>query len=934
MAGPIARWRRWSGALLLAALTTAATAQDPAQAFRDLPAAEAPERIGRILSERFVAGPYANFNNPAPATYITYPEVCTWYGALRYAQLANQPDLQQALIRRFDPILGPEAKLIPAVTNVDFAVFGALPLELALQTGERRYLDLGLRIAHEQWAAPSADHLAGLPPDAREIAVGAVAEGLSWHTRYWIDDMFMITLLQAQAYRATGDSVFIDRSAREMVSYLDRMQQPGGLFHHAPDVPFYWARGNGWFAAGMTELLLALPSDHPSHPRILRGYHTMMAALLEYQAPSGMWRQLIDGPDSWEESSGTAMFCYAFITGVTQGWLPAETYGPAARRAWTAVVRHIDDRGAVRAVCEGTNKLNNRQYYLDRKRVTGDLHGQAPVLWCVNALLRAVSTHQQPATPPLADTAAARRRPQVLDMVHHNPGGERYQTSYDDPATIARMGYNGKVYFLFDSPMLAVNWESVDPDIFPAGSPGRIWVDEKAQQIDRQHAACRAQGIATFAMSDLVLLPKTLIAREHMDETFGDPLNPKTRHYLQLLVDQMFTRFPHLDGLVVRIGETYLHDAPFHRGSIKDKRNVRATIVPLLTLLRDEICMKRNKQLIFRTWLSFDTDAAAYLDVSNAVEPHPNLSISVKHCEGDFHRGNPFSRIIGLGRHPQIIEVQCSREYEGKGAYPNYIAAGVIDGFEEHQVVGGLQHPSIGAFARTNPLYAGIWTWTRGGGWDGPFIHHELWADLNAWVLAQWAAQPQRSESEIFHAYATEKLGLDADNASRFRQLCLLSARAVLLGKTGGGDLSPWWSRDDGINAPELPADPAAVARITAAARESVTLWQEIVGLADCLSAPDVAASQHVRVSARYGLQLYRIYAAFIEMSALAPAPDVADLRPLLAEYDDAWTEFRELARQNPNCASLYHEKGARFGAGAGIDEVVSQLRARASAKL
>jgi unsaturated rhamnogalacturonyl hydrolase len=32
--------------------------------------------------------------------------------------------------------------------------------------------------------------------------------------------------------------------------------------------------------------------------------------------------------------------------------------------------------------------LNGYQYYLDRKRVTGDLHGHAPVLWCVNALLR------------------------------------------------------------------------------------------------------------------------------------------------------------------------------------------------------------------------------------------------------------------------------------------------------------------------------------------------------------------------------------------------------------------------------------------------------------------------------------------------------------------------------------------------------------------
>ena len=38
-------------------------------------------------------------------------------------------------------------------------------------------------------------------------------------------------------------------------------------------------------------------------------------------------------------------------------------------------------------ICEGTNKKNDHQYYLERKRIVGDLHGQGPLLWCVNALL-------------------------------------------------------------------------------------------------------------------------------------------------------------------------------------------------------------------------------------------------------------------------------------------------------------------------------------------------------------------------------------------------------------------------------------------------------------------------------------------------------------------------------------------------------------------
>ena len=81
------------------------------------------------------------------------------------------------------------------------------------------------------------------------------------------------------------------------------------------------------------------------------------------------------------------MFLYAFINGVKNGWLDAKTFGPAARKGWLALVDHINEKNQIDNVCEGTNKKNDKQYYYDRKRNTGDYHGQGPVLWCVAALL-------------------------------------------------------------------------------------------------------------------------------------------------------------------------------------------------------------------------------------------------------------------------------------------------------------------------------------------------------------------------------------------------------------------------------------------------------------------------------------------------------------------------------------------------------------------
>ena len=82
------------------------------------------------------------------------------------------------------------------------------------------------------------------------------------------------------------------------------------------------------------------------------------------------------------------MFTFAMVTGVKKGWLDAKTYGPAARKAWLGLVSYLEPNGDIRNVCQGTNEKNDVQYYLDRAKLTGDLHGQAPLLWTATALLR------------------------------------------------------------------------------------------------------------------------------------------------------------------------------------------------------------------------------------------------------------------------------------------------------------------------------------------------------------------------------------------------------------------------------------------------------------------------------------------------------------------------------------------------------------------
>ncbi|HXS11847.1 MAG TPA: glycoside hydrolase family 88 protein [Acidobacteriaceae bacterium] len=324
-----------------------------------------PRELGTNVAQHFLPSPHYHTDR------IVYPEVCAWYGALELARVTNNTELIGKLQTRFEPLFSSEKALLPPEgKHVDYSMFGSLPLELYIITKDKRYLDLGLRYADAQWSKPDA-------------------QGLTDETRFWVDDMYMVTIVQVQAFRATGDHKYLDRAATQMAAYLDKLQQPNGLFYHAPDVPFFWGRGNGWFAAGMTELLRDLPKDHAKRARIEQGYHTMMAALLKYQPPAGAWRQLLDHEESWPETSGTGMFAFALISGVRNGMLSTATYGSAARRAWIALAGYVDQNNDVTSVCEGTNKLNNLEYYLLRKRRTGDFHGQAPLLWTAAALLRA-----------------------------------------------------------------------------------------------------------------------------------------------------------------------------------------------------------------------------------------------------------------------------------------------------------------------------------------------------------------------------------------------------------------------------------------------------------------------------------------------------------------------------------------------------------------
>ena len=203
-----------------------------------------------------------------------------------------------------------------------------------------------------------------------------MCSGAPEHASGWSDDLFLGTIAAVRA----GDPEGLAAAVRLVTTTAARLQQADGLFHHDADAPTAWGRGNGFGALGLAELLTALPADHPQRDAVLDVHRQHLAGMRARQAPDGMWRQVVDAPGSYRETSVTAMTLTAMARGLRLGWLD-DSYRPVVDRAWRALLAHVTEDGGLVDVCFSTGAGPTRRHYLDRPAVNGaDDRGGAMVL--------------------------------------------------------------------------------------------------------------------------------------------------------------------------------------------------------------------------------------------------------------------------------------------------------------------------------------------------------------------------------------------------------------------------------------------------------------------------------------------------------------------------------------------------------------------------
>lgn len=207
-------------------------------------------------------------------------------------------------------------------------------------------------------------------------------------TTMWTDDMYMSIPFLVRLGLIFNEGSFFDDAVSQIKGFYERMfMEEHDLYSHilfintgkCNKVP--WGRGNGWVLLALSELLMLMPKSHPGYDDILNIYRRFAGGVKRHRNPeSGVWHQVINNPNSYPETSGTAMFIIALARGVRLGWLDA-SYKECVIGAWNKLLEHfVDAEGNVYGICKGSGCSMEEEYYLRLSTIFNDDHGMGIVL--------------------------------------------------------------------------------------------------------------------------------------------------------------------------------------------------------------------------------------------------------------------------------------------------------------------------------------------------------------------------------------------------------------------------------------------------------------------------------------------------------------------------------------------------------------------------
>ena len=339
-----------------------------------------------------------------------YPWGVALFGMMRLTDVTGDKDVEQFVVqhnlicaRNYEWLAGLEKQFGKTPELTSFQHRGSLRQLMSLGSldscGAMGNELLECMMRHPDQVTPGEKVVAARVADWVARKQDRLPDGTLWRSRdsggtVWPDDLYMGGVFLVRYGLYTGDQTYIGDAGSNIIHQAALEQDSDGLWFHGyfmsrkEHAPFKWGRGNGWAMVASVETLSALPENNPLRAQLLVILRKQIDGLKAVQAPDGMWRQVLDKPELWEETSCTAMFAYGIARAVNRGWIDA-TNMVVARKAFAGISKNVTEDGLVNGTCEGTGIGNSLQFYNQRHRPVNDAHGRGPVLLAGTEILLA-----------------------------------------------------------------------------------------------------------------------------------------------------------------------------------------------------------------------------------------------------------------------------------------------------------------------------------------------------------------------------------------------------------------------------------------------------------------------------------------------------------------------------------------------------------------
>ncbi len=342
-------------------------------------------------------------SKPPKGIQWNYPWGVTLFGLLRVSQILDDKDMESFVLthNRFAAdqfaYLRWQRETFGKYTNAagmeDLMILNKLD-----HCGSMSSQLLEGILRHDAEVTPEMDALLKIVADYISNGQSRLPDGTLWRPEreetIWADDLFMSCPFLVRYAEYSKDTSYLNDAVKQTLNMASYLQDSDGVYFHGYSIKdknpsgYKWGRSNGWAMVSTAEVLSAMPKDHPKYESVLSVLRRHIEGIKPLQAPSGLWNQVLDHSELWEETSCTAMFTYAISRAVNKGWIDKNNL-EVAQKALAGLNKKITEDGAILDVCQGTGIGFDLQFYAQRQRPFDDHHGQGAVLLALTELFLA-----------------------------------------------------------------------------------------------------------------------------------------------------------------------------------------------------------------------------------------------------------------------------------------------------------------------------------------------------------------------------------------------------------------------------------------------------------------------------------------------------------------------------------------------------------------